>query len=988
MARWWRWRRPSRCGSGARARLARGLACAVLAGSAAFDACMAERGFAQSAAAPAPAPIVRALEIRSDAPVDVDEVRELISLAVGEPMDEARTRRTLRSLRYSGLASEVEIYARPADPGNSANPSTPAGNGEVVVIVALWTDVQVTSVEVTGDLGLKKTRLLDALPQRTGQPLREDRLLRGVYRLQDLLAEEGFLDAEVRLAVALGVDDPPGARAAGEPEPPVSGGDPGARGAAVTYRIAAGPRTLVRAVAFEGATPPFADADLIDALRAKPATPFRNQVAVDDVERLQARLFSRGYREAVVERLPEKLDRQAHAADLGFTVRLGPKVEFSVHGITLRELEKKDLVPFLGASGYDEALVLQSMERIRRHFQEKGHYRVAVNRTEERTAEVVRLVFEVVPGPRLVLEELRFEGNVTFDADRLRRLMTTSTRNFLLPGSGRLVDEELSADLSNLRSFYLLEGFDQSRVGPARIEEKGDRLQVVVPIVEGRRRMVGELVLEDVAPLDEAKVRVALPLKDDGPFHRLLLERSVDTLRALLEDRGYGNAIVSSDVLWSADDLTATVRLRVFAGDQWVVDRALLRGLRRTDPRIVRRFLGIEPGDPVRQSAVLDLQRRLYGLGIFSRVDVRVAPSAEGGEARELLVDLEEGRSRTMQVGAGYDSESGVRGLLRLSEGNLFGRASSLSLDLLGSQKDQHFRLIYRQPYIGNLHAELLATLYSEHEDRPDFVVDKRGGQLVVGRELGRWSLQAFASYRLVELEAEDEFFNEEIPLDSRNARVASVTPTANYDRRDDPLDPTRGWNGSFQLEYAFPALAADANFLKLFGQATAYLPLGRFGVLAGSARGGAIEPLIGGATPREALEASVPAAELFYAGGRTTHRAYRRDELGIVDETILLDPGDSTPDPYPAGGGGLALFNFEYRFPVAGPVGGTLFVDGGNVWTDYNDVRTGNFKWGAGLGVRYLSPVGPLRLEIGWKLDREPFEDPYVWFISLGNPF
>ncbi len=438
-------------------------------------------------------------------------------------------------------------------------------------------------------------------------------------------------------------------------------------------------------------------------------------------------------------------------------------------------------------------------------------------------------------------------------------------------------------------------------------------------------------------------MREALPLKEGGPFHRLLLERSVDTLRALLEDRGYGNAIVSSEVEWSADDLAATVRLRVFSGEQWVVDRTLLRGLRRTDPRIVRRFLGVEPGDPVRQAAVLDLQRRLYGLGIFTRVDVRVAPSADGGEARELLVDLEEGRSRTVQVGGGYDSESGIRGLLRLSEGNLFGKASALSLDLLGGQKNQHFRLIYRQPYIGNLGAEFLATLYNEHEDRPDFIVDRRGGQLVVGRELGRWSLQAFASYRLVELEAEDEFFNDEIPLDSRNARVASVTPTASYDRRDDPLDPTRGWNGSFQLEYAFPALSADANFLKLFGQATAYLPLGRLGVLAGSARGGAIEPLAGGAgaTPRGALEASVPAAELFYAGGRTTHRAYRRDELGIVGETVLLDPEDDTPDPYPAGGGGLALFNFEYRFPVAGPVGGTIFLDAGNVWTDYRDVRT-----------------------------------------------
>ena len=303
-------------------------------------------------------------------------------------------------------------------------------------------------------------------------------------------------------------------------------------------------------------------------------------------------------------------------------------------GSRSKELEKKDLVPFLGDSGYDEALVLQSIERIRRYFQEKGHYRVVVNRTEERSPEVVRLAFEVVPGPRLTLDEVRFEGNTSYDPERLRRLMTTSARRFLLPGSGRLVDEELSADLSNLRSFYQLEGFDRSQVGPARIVEQGDRLEVVVPIAEGRCRRVGELVLQDLAPLDESAARKALALESGGPFHRLLLERSVDTLRALLEDRGYGGALVSSEVVWSADDLVATVRLRVFAGDRWVFDRTLLRGLRRTDPSIVRRFLGIAPGDPVRQAAVLDLQRRLYGLGIFSRVDVRVAPSAEGGGAR------------------------------------------------------------------------------------------------------------------------------------------------------------------------------------------------------------------------------------------------------------------------------------------------------------------------------------------------------------------
>ena len=941
-------------------------------------------------------PIVRAIEIHSDAPVDVAEVRELVSLAVGEPMDEDRIRRTLRSLRYSGLASEVAVYRRPVSGGGGGG----GGGGDVgdqdgvVAIVALWTDVQVAAIEVTGDLGLKETRLLAELPQRPGQPLREDRLLRGVYRLQDLLVGEGYLGAQVRLAVASENSDDTVAGGASGASSPDSMHSPSAT---VTYRITAGALTKVRSVAFEGASPRFSDQELLEATRSVPGAAFRKQVANDDVERLQSWLFSHGYREAEVERLPDELDAAALAVDLGFGLRLGPKFEFAVEGIALRELKKKDLVPFLGNSGYDEALVLQSMERIRRYFQEKGHYRVAVVKLEEREGEVVRLAFEVVPGPRFTLDEVRFEGNERFAADRLRRLMTTSSRRLLLPGSGRLVDEELSGDLSNLRSFYRLEGFDQSSVGPARIEDKGERLEVVIPVVEGRRREVAELVLQDLAPLDEDRVRAALPLKAGGPFHRLLLERSVDTLRALLEDRGYGAAIVSSEVVWSAGDLTAIVKLRVFAGEQWVVDRTLLRGLRRTDPHIVRRFLGIQPGDPVRRAELLDVQRRLYGLGIFTRVDVRVAPGSGEGEAREILVDLEEGRSRSVAVGGGYDSESGVRGLLRLSQGNLFGKASTISLDLLGSQKDQFFRLSYRQPYLGSVHAQLLGTLYAEHEDRPDFKVDRRGGQLAIGRDfgpelagrLGRWSLQVFASYRLVELDAGE--FNPEIPLESRNARVASVTPTASYDRRDDPLDPTRGWNSSLQLEYAFPVLNADAHFLKLFSQATGYLPVGRFGVLAASLRGGAIEPRVGGvsASTRDALQRSVPAAELFYAGGRTTHRAYRRDELGIVGETLIVDdPTGGSVDPFPAGGGGLALLNLEYRFPVAGPVGGTLFFDGGNVWNEYRDIRAGGLKWGAGFGARYLSPVGPLRLEIGWKLDREPFEDPYVWFISLGNPF
>jgi len=357
------------------------------------------------------------------------------------------------------------------------------------------------------------------------------------------------------------------------------------------------------------------------------------------------------------------------------------------------------------------------------------------------------------------------------------------------------------------------------------------------------------------------------------------------------------------------------------------------------------------------------------------------------GDAREVLVELAEGETRAASVGLGYDSESGVRGLLRLSQANLFGRLQSLTLDVLLSQREQRSRLIFRQPYVGSFLAELEGVVYDEHEERPEFTVDRRGVQGSVERPLGPWSLLWVASLRLVNTEALESEREAEIPLESRDARVASVTQGLTYDRRNDLLDPTRGWFANAALEYAAPVASAEANFLKLFAQSSRYQPLGRGMVLAGSVRVGAIEPLASSDDPAlDPLDVSAPAAELFYAGGRTSHRAYERDSLGIVGETLL--PPEDDLDAFPTGGGGLLHANLELRFPIVGPVGGTVFLDGGNVWKEYGAIDPSELKWGAGVGVRYLSPIGPLRAEIGWKLDPEPFEDQYVWFISLGNAF
>lgn len=901
-------------------------------------------------------PLVR-VSVRSEVPLEVAEIEPLLALRPGEPADEERIRRTVRNLRLAGLAAEIEVLVESSDAGLQA-------------IVVLRPDVRVDEVTVSGETGIDAEKLAAELEQRAGHPLREDRVLRGLYAVQDRLTDEGFRGARVQLAVDV---------------------DEATRRARVDYRVTAGPRSRVGEVHLEGLPEEVAEAEALAALRARPGQPLRRVDVRDDAERLARFLISRSFRLAEVEAAIESPGAAAETVALAWRIQAGPRVELEVVGAERKLLEKRGLLPFLGDAGYDEALLVQSVGLIRAFYQARGHHGVEVRSSEERSPDRLRLRLEVDPGPRATLVELAFEGNEAFSDERLARLMLTAPRRLLSPGSGRLVDDVLSEDLSNLRSFYALAGFDHVRVGPARVEVRGEEeLGLVVPIAEGQRRMVAEVTLAGVAALDAEKLRDELPLRAGGPYHRLLLESSVERIRSRLEEAGYRAAIVVPEVVWSSGSTVATVSFRVLEGDRSTAEAILVRGNRRTPTPIVRRFLGIAPGDPISNTRVLDVQRRLYRLGVFSRVQVDLPVTGSGAVASEVLIELEEGRTRTISYGAGYDSESGLRGLLRITEANLGGRLINVQFDALVSESDEVYRLLARQPYLGPWQVEVRALAYQEAEDRPQFQVDRRGLQLGLERGFGDLRAGLFWDYRIVETvygaDGEGgEITDEVIPLESREARVASLTPTLFWDHRDDPIAPTRGWSLAAQFERAFPAFAADAEFDRFFAQATWIVPLRRAGQVALSLRGGAIDPRAAPRDPTLDTFDAVPAAERFYAGGRTSHRAFPRDELGIAGETLRVVEGK---DPVPLGGGLLALANLEWRFPLAGAFGGVVFLDGGNLWREAADFDPGEARWGAGTGLRYLSPIGPLRLEIGWNLDPEPWEEDYVWFFSLGNAF
>lgn len=919
-------------------------------------------------------PLVTAVEIRSDAPLNEDiELAELIETEVGRPLDEEDIRHTLRNLQASGTASEIEVYTR-EDPEA----------GGVVVVIVFRAVVQVEEVRIAGQLGLPLEELRRAIPQRNGEPLSEEQVLQGVYALKEVYERSGYFHSDARVAVST---------------------DEQRRQAVVTYTVDSGPRATVNTIAFSQAVDPFAPAALVKQLRLKPGEPYSRRLAREDAERLQAWLIDQRHGAALVDPPEEEYDPTTNSVKLTYPVEVGPEIVVEVRGADEGTLRRKGLLPFLGESGYDEALLLQAAGRIKTYYQQQGHYDVRVDTDERRTDGKLVVGIAIEPGPVYTLTSIELEGNEEIPDKNLRELMLTSERSLLRRGSGRLVQSDLDEDVENLARYYTLKGYAKAEVGPPQIEWEGDELHLVIPIREGPQKRVASLAFEGAENVDLEGIRDNLALKTGDGFHSVLLDRTLETIRAEYAARGYTQAQVSALPSWTGPNIV-DITIQVLEGPRQVADRIIVRGNQRTLADVIRRTLGLKKGDPISDVKLLEVERNLYRLGIFSRVDVELVPAGLETEDRDVVVRVEEGKQRALTYGVGLEvevpqsgsAEYNPRGLIGFTNNNLAGRAYSLRTELRLSERDKFFRLLFNQPYLGERPVSLTSTLFYEDEFPPNESFEevvRYGARIEAVRVFTSRRVSLGLDFRQVELEGVDPGLSaNEIERENQPYELTSLISSFFWDRRDDPLATTRGWSTLAQLQYAFPAFQTDTEFLRLFVQQTQYFDLGRPGVVAASVRAGALEPLTTLApVPGDPLAGfpsrNIPLPERFFAGGDSSHRAYGRDDLGIRGETLLLsEDGDEF---LPVGGDGVFLLNLDYRFPIFGDFGGTIFFDSGNVWADWRSIDLGELRNGIGVGVRYLSPIGPLRAGIGWKLDRErgePAEPTYELFFNIGNPF
>lgn len=909
--------------------------------------------------------LIASLNYRTDAAYDMSRLGDLIELQVGSPITLRELQSSIENLYATGDFRDIQVDSEPS-----------AGGTNVTFILSL--NYRVTSVTAEGLERLKFEKFGKDVAVHGDDVLSLDAVDRSALAIQTALSRQGYREATVDPEVKF-------VRATSRAE--------------VIFDVGLGPRARIGNIEFVGDLAPFSPEELRKAMRRKTGDYYRNDDVRRDADRIRSFLVKKKYRRANVRFAGDTYAPETDQVNLRYRLNVGPSVRVEVEGVSRDEVKK--MLPFRRSGEYSEDLLQRSIDDILESYQRRGYFRATVDLDEKLIGPEWVITFKINKGERYRLKTVNFDGNIRISDRKLRKVVVTSRPGFvrgllstLLRRPTGVTGEQLADDRDALETFYRLEGFSEATVAQPAIDTQTGALTVTFPIVEGPQTLVTAVAVEGNEQVKSGRLPDLL-VEKGKPLNPLALETDLIVLRTYYADRGNIEIQVSPETQLSADKTSATVTYRIAEGPRVTVDDVIVRGNTYTDTDVVLRKAGLGQGQPFSYRSLLEAQRDLYRLGIFQRVDIFPEKAGVTLNDRDVAIEVEEAKDLTLAGSIGYSTEDRVRVSLAASHRNLFGSARYLGLEALVSDRRERYFATYREPFIFNYDFPTQFTLFRSDERQKGATIRRLGAFIEASRivrDQTRWSLRY--EYRIVDCtegELCPRFAAPGTPRDEREIEISSVTPAFFWDRRDDPLNPRRGFFASSSIEYAFPLYRAETNFLKGFAQGAWYRPVSARSSIAVSGRIGLIDNQ---AAEKDGVLVDVPFSEQFTGGGESSHRAFETDTLGILcaaadgeDCQSTLVIGDSG-EILALGGNALLILNVEYRFPIFGSLFGTGFVDAGNVWRDIDAIDTEEFRYGVGTGLVYISPLGPIRADVGYKLEKKDFEDPYAFFLSFGYAF
>jgi outer membrane protein assembly complex protein YaeT len=792
----------------------------------------------------------------------------------------------------------------------------------------------------------------------------------------------------------------------------------------ILVHVTSGPRARIGDITIQNQTQ-FSDAELRGKLKVKQGKNITSDQLNRSEDRVRKWLSTKDYLGARVTAHRGAYDPSSNLVPVEFTIYAGSEVRVAVDGakIPMRTLRK--LIPIYEEGAVDEDLLQEGRRSLRDWFERAGYfdaqvsYAIAETPAEEKGNILHRaartVTYHVDRGEHHRLVGLEFTGNQYFSSSLISARLKNQPATYASPG--RYSTELLQDDVASIRTLYDANGFHDVDVQSQLLDDyqghKGD-LFVRFNIKEGQQTRIADLSINGNQHLSEDEVLAAVGSTKGQPYSEFNVSTDRDNILALYFDQGFTEASFSADVQNvppAKPNANPTVKLtyHITEGPQVLVARVLLSGYEHTRPGVISREVGIKAGEPMSEGAIVETQRKLYNLGIFSRV--AVAPQDPEGDTTDktLVVMVDEAKRYTFAYGLGFEVQrlaSGATGstlsaspriTLELTKANLTGRADSLSFKARASTIQGRGLVTYTAPnYFASENFTLqLSAYYEKTHDIQTFDSRRAEGSIQVTQRLSATSSLLYRyAFRKVEtiLSPAASITNaEQLPLFNQNTDIAEFGVSWLRDRRNSPSDPTRGDFETVDVDLAAKEIGSHTNFIHVYLQNSTYTPIGRHFVFARSTRFGIQTPY------GNSVSWDIPLPERFFAGGGTSLRGFGLNQAGP------RDPNSG----FPLGGQAMLVFNQDLRFPMHLPLignrlGGAVFYDAGNVFASIRKItfRTAPvapvfdpshanvcltnctnelsyFSHTIGFEFLYNTPIGPISIDLGYQLNPAKFLTP-----------
>jgi outer membrane protein insertion porin family len=715
---------------------------------------------------------------------------------------------------------------------------------------------------------------------------------------------------------------------------------------------------------------------------------------------------------------------------LTYAVKEKPYVrELKIQGASQVSREKVETA--LGISPrtiLDRAKIAEGVEKVRKLYTEQGYVNAAVDYAVEVEANNQAVVtLDIVEGNRLLIKKVSFEGNKAFSDGELKDQIATKEEWIFsfITHRGVLDRDMLTNDVAILSNFYNDNGYVDHKIDDPVILRGRDGLEVVFRVHEGEQYRVGKVEIGGDLIEDGKQILKSVKLTTGQIFRGSRLREDITTLSDMYSNKGF--AFVQVDPVTNVDSTKkiVDVALVIAKGPPVYFNRVLVAGNTKTQDKVVRRELLANEQELFSGNRITQSRNALQRTGYFEDVQV-TTKKTEQPDTVDVLVDVKEGPTGTFQVGAGYSSGDGFLFNTNISEKNLFGRGQSVSGSTSIGSKRQDFILSANDPYFRDTRMGVGLEAFNTKRDYTDFnerkigfgvntsyplkylrmpffgaaAADTRGSDILPGNEpITMWDyMRGGVSYDLTHEKiggVDPSSAPDSIKSEEGTSLTSSVTPGITYDSRDHFFAPTEGTKSAFSIKMA--GLGGDTRFIKTDLSARWHYPL-----LKDPNWGGAYVLALGGSlgygvgfSKLNNGKTDLPLFERYFLGGINSIRGFTERSIGprVPSGCVLSDPLDPSSAKTCSGtdvvgGDKSVVMNTELLFPIMEQYGirGVAFFDMGDSFSDFKNLSFGDIRRSVGAGVRWMSPFGPLRVELGFPLNKRPHDETSVLGFSIGS--